>query len=125
MFKKFKDTDGNFKTSLAKDVRGMLSLYEATHLGVHEEDILDEALAFTTSHLESIATHQIRSPLVEQVKHALVQPVHRGLQRLEARQYISIYQEESPHNEALLTFAKLDFNKLQMLHQKELGDISR
>ncbi|XP_052289130.1 (-)-germacrene D synthase isoform X1 [Citrus sinensis] len=125
VFKKFKDTDGNFKTSLAKDVRGMLSLYEATHLGVHEEDILDEALAFTTSHLESIATHQIRSPLVEQVKHALVQPIHRGLQRLEARQYIPIYQEESPHNEALLTFAKLDFNKLQKLHQKELGDISR
>ncbi|KAL9441429.1 hypothetical protein AB3S75_020006 [Citrus x aurantiifolia] len=67
VFKKFKDRDGNFKTSLAKDVRGMLSLYEATHLGVHEENILDEALAFTTSHLESIAAHQISSPLAEQV----------------------------------------------------------
>ncbi|KAK9222103.1 hypothetical protein WN944_010535 [Citrus x changshan-huyou] len=125
VFNTFKGSDGKFKASLAKDVRGMLSLYEATHLRVHEENILDEALAFTNSHLESIATHQIRSPLAEQVKHALVQPIHKGLQRLEARQYIPIYQEESSHNEALLTFAKLDFNKLQKLHQKELGDISR
>ncbi|KAL9457852.1 hypothetical protein AB3S75_006822 [Citrus x aurantiifolia] len=125
VFNTFKGSDGKFKASLAKDVRGMLSLYEATHLRVHEENILDEALAFTTSHLESIATHQIRSPLAEQVKHALVQPIHRGLQRLEARQYIPIYHEEPSHNEALLTFAKLDFNKLQKLHQKELGDISR
>ncbi|KAH9755851.1 alpha-humulene/(-)-(E)-beta-caryophyllene synthase [Citrus sinensis] len=125
VFKRFKDSDGNFKTSLAKDVGGMLSLYEATHLGVHEENILDEALAFTTSHLESIAAHQIGSPLAERVKHALIQPIHRGLQRLEARHYIPIYQEQSSHNEALLTFAKLDFNKLQKLHQKELGDISR
>ncbi|KAH9651258.1 alpha-humulene/(-)-(E)-beta-caryophyllene synthase [Citrus sinensis] len=125
VFKRFKDSDGNFKTSLAKDVRGMLSLFEATHLGVHEENILDEALAFTTSQLESIAAHQISSPLAEQVKHALIQPIHRGLQRLEATHYIPIYQEQSSHNEALLTFAKLDFNKLQKLHQKELGDISR
>ncbi|KAK9222051.1 hypothetical protein WN944_010482 [Citrus x changshan-huyou] len=87
VFNTFKGSDGKFKASLAKDVRGMLSLYEATHLRVHEENILDEALAFTTSHLESIATHQIRSPLAEQVKHALVQPIHKGLQRLEARQW--------------------------------------
>ena len=77
----------------------MLSLYEATHLRVHEENILDEALAFTSSHLESIATQQIRSPLAEQVKHALAQPIHKGLQRLEARQYIPIYHEEPSHNE--------------------------
>ncbi|KAK9209524.1 hypothetical protein WN944_001891 [Citrus x changshan-huyou] len=121
VFNKFRDIDGNFKQSLAKDVRGMLSLYEATHLRVHGENILDEALAFATSHLESIATHQISSPLAEQVKHALFQPIHKGVQRLEARHYISIYREESSHNEALLTFAKLDFNKLQKLHQKELS----
>ncbi|KAL9431876.1 hypothetical protein AB3S75_026974 [Citrus x aurantiifolia] len=109
---------------ISADVRGMLSFYEATHLRVHEENILDEALAFTTSHLESVAK-QVSSPLAEQVKHALVQPIHKGLERLEARHYIPIYQGESSHNEALLTFEKLDFNRLQKLHQKELGDISR
>ena len=43
MFNKFKDGKGHFKESLKTDVSGMLSLYEATHLGVHGEDILDEA----------------------------------------------------------------------------------
>jgi hypothetical protein len=37
----------------------MLSLYEATHLRVHGEAILDEALVFTATHLESIASHFI------------------------------------------------------------------
>ena len=36
------------KANLISDVMGMLSLYEAAHLGIHEEGILDEALAFTT-----------------------------------------------------------------------------
>nr|UJH94378.1 germacrene D synthase 2 [Zanthoxylum ailanthoides] len=123
VFSKFIDNDGNFKASLVGDARGMLSLYEATHLRVHGENILDEALAFTTSHLESMAT-QISSSLAKQVKHALIQPLRKGLQRLEARQYMPLYQEDASHNEALLTFAKLDFNKLQKLHQKELSEIS-
>jgi hypothetical protein len=51
------DSKGKFKESLMDDARGMLSLYEATHLRVHGEDILDEALVFTTTHLEAIAYH--------------------------------------------------------------------
>ncbi|KAL5804320.1 hypothetical protein ACOSQ3_031120 [Xanthoceras sorbifolium] len=124
VFNKFKDSKGNFKESLVTDIKGILSLYEATHLRVHREDILEEALAFTTSHLESMAT-QISSPLAEQVNRALNRPIRRGLQRLDARHYMSVYQEDPLHNKVLLTFAKLDFNILQKLHQKELSDISR
>ncbi|XP_059444040.1 (-)-germacrene D synthase-like isoform X2 [Corylus avellana] len=123
-FTKFKDSKGNFKKSLINDVQGMLSLYEATHLRVHGEDILDEALVFTATHLESVATHL--SPLLaSQVSHALKQPIHKGLPRLEARYYFSIYPQDASHNEVLLTFAKLDFNQLQKLHQKELSEIAR
>ena len=102
----------------------MLSLYEATHLRVHGEDILDEALVFTTTHLEFIASH-LSTPLAAQVSHALKQPIHKGLPRLEARHYFSIYQEDSSHDKVLYTFAKLDFNILQKMHQKELSDIAR
>ena len=127
VFNKFKDSNGNFKESLVTDIKGMLSLYEATHLRVHGEDILEEALAFTTSHLESMAASpSINSPpLAEQVNGALNRPIRRGLQRLDARHYMSVYQEDPLHNKVLLTFAKLDFNILQKLHQKELSDISR
>ncbi|KAH9720494.1 alpha-humulene/(-)-(E)-beta-caryophyllene synthase [Citrus sinensis] len=123
-FNMFKDDKGNFKESLASDVLGMLSLYEAAHLGVHGEDILDEAIAFTTTHLKSVATH-LSNPLKAQVRHALRQPLHRGLPRLEHRRYISIYQHNASHDKALLTLAKLDFNLVQSLHKKELCEISR
>ncbi|XVF70504.1 hypothetical protein PTKIN_Ptkin11bG0167100 [Pterospermum kingtungense] len=36
-----------------------------------------------------------------------------------------IYQEDPSHNEALLTFAKLDFNMLQRLHQEQLSQIEK
>ncbi|XP_022753968.1 (-)-germacrene D synthase-like [Durio zibethinus] len=123
MFEKFKDGQGNFKESLTCDVRGMLSLYEATHLRIHGEDILEEALAFTTTHLHSMAATS-PSPLSEQISHALRQPLHKNLPRLEAKRYVSSYQEDSLHNEVLLRFAKLDFNILQQQHRKELRDIT-
>ncbi|XP_060671921.1 (-)-germacrene D synthase-like isoform X3 [Ziziphus jujuba] len=84
MFSKFKDAEGKFKESLVDDVRGMLSLYEATHLRVRGEDILDEALAFTTTHLERVASN-MSHPLSHEVAHALNRPIRRGLPRLEAR----------------------------------------
>ncbi|XP_065628263.1 (-)-germacrene D synthase isoform X1 [Quercus suber] len=124
IFNKFKDNMGNFKESLTNDVKGMLSFYEATHMRVHGEDILDEALKFTTTHLESM-TINLSPPLATQVSHALNRPIRKCLPRVEARQYFSIYQENASHNEVLLNFAKLDFNMLQKQHQKELSHISR
>ncbi|KAK4539090.1 hypothetical protein RGQ29_031979 [Quercus rubra] len=124
IFNKFEDNMGNFKESLTNDVKGMLSFYEATHMRVHGEDILDEALKFTTTHLESMAIN-FSPPLATQVSHALNRPIQKCLPRVEARQYFSIYQENASHNEVLLNFAKLDFNMLQKQHQKELSHISR
>ncbi|KAL6127443.1 hypothetical protein ACLB2K_070808 [Fragaria x ananassa] len=120
IFNKFKDGNHQtFKKSLQSDVSGLLSLYEATHLRVHGEEILEEALAFTTTHLESIK-HNLSPPLSNLVSHSLNQPLRTGVARVEARHYLSIYQECHSHNETLLTLAKLDFNLVQQLHQKEL-----
>ncbi|KAG6689496.1 hypothetical protein I3842_11G178300 [Carya illinoinensis] len=114
MFNKFKDSKGNFKGSLSNDVKGILSLYEATHLRVTGEDILDEALVFTTTHLQSVAS-QLSGPLAAQVTHVLKQPIWKGLQRLQARHYFSVYQEDASHDKALLKFANwwkdLDFSR--------------
>ncbi len=103
---------------------GMLSLYEAAHLGLHGEDILDEALAFTTTHLESATSHIIPQ-LAKKVTHALNRPIRKGLPRLEGIYHISIYEEEDSHNKTLLKFAKLDFNVLQAQHQKEICNITK
>ncbi|KAL6311112.1 hypothetical protein AAG906_025864 [Vitis piasezkii] len=124
VFSKFKDKEGNFKESLIGDLPGMLALYEATHLMVHGEDILEEALAFTTAHLQSVATDP-NNPLSKQVIRALKLSIHNGVTSVGARHYISIYQEDGSHNESLLKLAKLDFNLLQSLHRKELSEITR
>ncbi|XP_009346480.1 (-)-alpha-pinene synthase-like [Pyrus x bretschneideri] len=125
IFNKFKDANGKFKGCLTADIPGMLSLYEAAHLGVRGEDILDEALVFTTTHLESASTTNVSYQLTEQTTQALERPLQKDLERVCARCYMSIYQDEAAHNEALLKLAKLDFNLVQSLHKKELSEITR
>ncbi|KAK7312914.1 hypothetical protein VNO77_37157 [Canavalia gladiata] len=124
VFNKFKDEQGNFSEKFITDVEGMLSLYEASQIRIHGEDILEEALDFTSTHLKSIAI-QLNPSLAAQVKHSLRQTLHKNLPRLEARRYISIYEQDPSHNEILLTLAKLDFNILQSLHRKEFGNICK
>ncbi|EEF38927.1 Terpinolene synthase, chloroplast precursor, putative [Ricinus communis] len=86
VFNKFKDSNGEFKKCMTADVRGLLSLYEATFLSVHGEDILDEALAFTRQHLETLAEKS--SPhLARHIRNALHLPFHHAPERLEILQW--------------------------------------
>ncbi|XP_050226495.1 probable terpene synthase 6 [Mercurialis annua] len=125
VFKKFKDCDGNFKKTITNDSRGILSLYEATFVGMHgEEDILDKARSFARPLLESLATES-DSHLAQYIKNALRVPFHRGLPRLEARKYICFYQHQENHNETLLKFAKLDFNRVQLMYRQEIAFLLR
>ncbi|KAG6663417.1 hypothetical protein CIPAW_02G025700 [Carya illinoinensis] len=96
----FKDEKGQFKASLRANIPGLLAFYEATHLRVHGEEILDEALSFTTTQLESVKSN-LRNPLATQVTHALNQSLHKGIPRLESRVFITLYQEDTSHNKAL------------------------
>ncbi|KAL3322567.1 hypothetical protein AABB24_039925 [Solanum stoloniferum] len=123
-FRKFTDEQGNYKEALVRDVQGMLSLYEASQFRVHDEQILDEAVNFTTTQLKLILPN-LNNSLAQQVSSALKFSIRDGMVRLEAWRYISIYKEDKSCNQVLLNFAKLDFNILQMLHKKELCDITR
>ena len=109
MFNKFIDEKGNLKESLGNNVKALLNLYAAAHLGQHGEEILDKAIEFTSSHLESLV-HQLSNSLSTRVKEALKFPIRMTLTRLGARKFISMYQEDETHNKLLLNFSKLDFN---------------
>ncbi|XP_029129103.1 probable terpene synthase 2 isoform X3 [Cajanus cajan] len=125
VFYKFKDQTGNFNETLANDIQGMMSLYEASQLRIHGEEILEEAYKFTHVQLTKSLTTQLSPFLAAQVNHILGQSLHKGIPRLEARHYMSFYEEDPSHDENLLTFAKLDFNMLQKLHRKELSDVTK
>lgn len=122
IFKSFKDENGNFKESLGKDVKGLLSLYEASHLAFEGEDLLDEAKEFTRMHLKNLDANHI---LAEQVNHALELPLHHRMLKLEARWSIEAYSKRFDANQALLELAKLDFNMVQSTLQRDLKDMSR
>ncbi|XP_027182158.1 viridiflorene synthase-like [Coffea eugenioides] len=124
IFDQFTDAEGKFKESLCYDTRGLLSLYEASHVRTHGDEILEEALAFTTTHLTSGGPHLDSTP-AKQVKYALEQPLHKGIPRYEAWRYISIYEEDESHNKVLLRLAKLDYHLLQMSYKEDLCEITR
>ncbi|XP_060973798.1 alpha-humulene synthase-like isoform X2 [Cannabis sativa] len=130
IFEKFKDEDGNFKKYLVSDTLGLLSLYEASHLSCVGENILDEALAFTTTHLiEFLAKTKDHYDdddfLSKEISQALERPLRKTLVNLHAKHFISIYEKDASHNKVLLQLAKLDFNLLQSMHKEELSEISR
>ncbi|CAA0805838.1 Alpha-humulene/(-)-(E)-beta-caryophyllene synthase [Striga hermonthica] len=124
VFDKFIDQDKRFKESLSDDAEGLLSLYEAVHLRIHGEQILDEALTFTVHHLKRMV-QQLESPLQDLVKRALERPLHRGLPRMETRHYISSYEKYDSKNQQLLKLAKLDFNYVQNIYKEELHKLTR
>ncbi|CAK8535221.1 unnamed protein product [Lathyrus sativus] len=104
----------------------MWSLYEVAHLKITREDILDEALDFTQARMNSkITTNQLSTFLRAQVTQCLKKPPHKGIPRLETRCYISSYEQDHSRSKVILNFAKLDFNMLQKMHQKELASITK
>ncbi|XP_038984288.1 alpha-humulene synthase-like [Phoenix dactylifera] len=123
IFIKFKEVEGGFNATLRNDVKGLLSLYEAAYLGTLEDDVLDEALNFAKVHLKSME-RQMRTPLATRVLDALEVPLHRRMGRLEAKNYISIYQEDESRINVVLELAKLDFHVLQSIHREEVRSIS-
>ncbi|KAK6119786.1 hypothetical protein DH2020_046469 [Rehmannia glutinosa] len=76
IFDKFKGEDNKFIETIHTDAKGLLSLYEATHLRIHGEQVLEDALTFTKHHLNRMV-QQLEPPLQDQVKRALEQPLHR------------------------------------------------
>ncbi|XP_039119066.1 (3S,6E)-nerolidol synthase 1-like isoform X2 [Dioscorea cayenensis subsp. rotundata] len=124
MLKKFIDKNGEFKLALSKDIKGLMSLYEASHLNIGE-DILRKGKEFSSKHLwDSIDWLDNKS--ANQVKETLEHPYHMSIQRYKARRCISMHQDDHENgckDVVLFELAKYEFNIVQLLHQRELNAI--
>ncbi|KAF9601573.1 hypothetical protein IFM89_020429 [Coptis chinensis] len=126
IFKSFQEEMGNFKACLCEDVKGMLSLYEASHLGFENENIMDEAKSFTTKHLKNYPNNgNINTTLGKKSAHSLELASYLRLPRGEARWYIDIYRGEETMIPSLFELAILEYNVVQGTHQKEITNVAR
>ncbi|TKW05096.1 hypothetical protein SEVIR_7G154300v4 [Setaria viridis] len=118
VFAKFRDEEGNFATG-DDDVNCLLMLFDAAHLRVRGEEVLDGAIAFARSRLESLMK-SLEPEVAEEVRYTLETPSFRRVERVEARRFISVYEKKATRDETLLEFAKLDYNILQTIYCEEL-----
>ncbi|KAB2610590.1 terpene synthase 9 [Pyrus ussuriensis x Pyrus communis] len=128
VFNKFRTRDGRFEDSLSKDIEGLLSLYEASHLGTLGEDhVLEEAKSFSAKKLRQlVGTLEGEDGLLKQlVQQSMEIPLHWRMPRIEARSFIDIYKKDDSRNMELLELAKLDYNIVQSVYQREIKELSR
>nr|AGU13712.1 9-epi-caryophyllene synthase [Lavandula x intermedia] len=125
VFNRFTDEEGNFETWVGEDVRGLVSLYEASYLSMEGESILDMAKDFSSHHLSEMVEQIKDESLAEEVRHALELPLYWRIERLEARWFIQAYETRPDSNPILVELAKLDFNMVQARYQAELKRCSR
>nr|QOP57502.1 terpene synthase 27a [Tripterygium wilfordii] len=127
VFGKFMSREGKFLDSLSRDVKGLLSLYEASFLGVDGEVILDEAKEFSSKNLRALLgrLESTSIDVAEQVKQSLQIPLFWRMPRVEARNFIDFYQKKDVKSSTLLELAKLDFNLVQSTYQQELKELSK
>ncbi|XP_059452168.1 probable terpene synthase 9 isoform X1 [Corylus avellana] len=124
VFDKFRSSDGRFMDSLSSDMEGLLSLYEASHLAMHGENILEEGKDFSIRNLKSLMG-KLDSDSAKQVKQSLEIPLYWRMPRVEARSFIDVYQRDMAKNLTLLELAKLDNNLVQYVYQQELIELAR
>ncbi|CAL9072970.1 unnamed protein product [Musa acuminata var. zebrina] len=124
VFYQFMDEKGNLKASLRHRDQGLVSLCEASHLAKEGEHATEEATNFTTKQLKSLMEGSLEPHLVEHVAHALELPLNRRMPGYD-QWFIEASQREAKMNPVLLELAKLDFNRVQIIYQRELREVSR
>ncbi|KAF8713006.1 hypothetical protein HU200_028796 [Digitaria exilis] len=118
VFLNFKSEDGSFADV---DTKSLLSLYNAAYLRTRDEEVLDEAISYTTSCLQDALQHS-ESPLAAEVSSFLDIPLFKKVGIMEARNYISFYEKEPTRNQVILEFAKLNFNLQQLVFCEEIKE---
>ncbi|KAJ8765367.1 hypothetical protein K2173_012064 [Erythroxylum novogranatense] len=120
IFNSFKDSEQNFKACLCEEKKGLLSLYEASFLMEEGENILEDARDFAENQLKEYVNHNKGDYISMLASHSLELPLHWRMPRLDARWYMDVYQTKQSMKPMLLELAKMEYNRLQTVHQEDL-----
>lgn len=108
---------------LKTDIKGLMSIYDASYLAFEGEKDLHEAKLFATAHLMTIKSDE--NEALKHVNRALELPLYRRCLRVHARWYIEAYGKRKDANLLLLELATLDFNVVQSALKTELQQVSK
>ncbi|CAL4889567.1 unnamed protein product [Urochloa decumbens] len=121
---RFTDSAGEFRLSLSKDVKGLLSLHDMSHLNMGEEASLYKAKEFSGKHLTSSIRYLERG-LARYVRQSLDHPYHLSLTQYKARHHLSYLQSLPTRKTAMEELALAEFQLNKLMHQDELQEIRR
>ncbi|GJM90058.1 hypothetical protein PR202_ga06300 [Eleusine coracana subsp. coracana] len=118
------DDSGEFNLALSKDIPGLLSLHDMSHLNMGGEASLYMAKEFSSKHLTS-SIKFVEPSLAKYVRQSLDHPYHLSLTQYKARHHLSYLQTQPNRTIAVeeLAIAEFQFNK--QLHQTEMQEIKR
>jgi len=120
---RFTGSDGEFKLSLSKDIRGLLNLHDMSHLNMGGEAILYKAKEFSSKHLAS-AIRNLEPSLAEYVRQSLDHPYHLSLMQYKARHHLT-YLQSLPIRDIVEKLAVAEFQLNKLLHQQEIQEVNR
>ncbi|KAJ1277603.1 hypothetical protein BS78_04G016600 [Paspalum vaginatum] len=125
VLRRFTDGAGEFKLALSKDIRGLLSLHDMSHLDIGGEPLLHKAKEFSSKHLAS-AIRYLEPGLASYVRQSLDHPYHLSLMQYKARHHLS-YLQTLPNRDttAMEELAVAEFQLNKLLHQKEMQEVTR
>nr|F2XFA1.1 RecName: Full=(-)-beta-phellandrene synthase 4, chloroplastic; AltName: Full=Terpene synthase TPS-Phel-4; Short=PsTPS-Phel-4; Flags: Precursor [Picea sitchensis]ADZ45503.1 (-)-beta-phellandrene synthase [Picea sitchensis] len=134
VLKHFQNQNGQFACSPSEtegEMRSIVNLYRASLIAFPGEKVMEEAEIFSTKYLKEALQKIPVSSLSREIGDVLEQDWHTNLPRLEARNYIDVFGQDTKDTklymktEKLLELAKLEFNIFQSLQKTELDSLLR
>ncbi|XP_076925718.1 putative terpene synthase 13 isoform X2 [Bidens hawaiensis] len=119
IFEQFKGKNDKFINDLKYDIRGLMELYEASHLCIEGEDILDEPATFS-SHMLQKALNFLDDKEASMVRYTLENPYRRN--------FTSFSLLNSPRDfdaKILKELAEVESRMVQSIRRTEINEILR
>ncbi|KAF7082844.1 hypothetical protein CFC21_086691 [Triticum aestivum] len=123
VLQKFVNENEDFNVDHTKDIRGLLSLQDISHLNMGEASLY-KANDFSRKHLTSAIKH-LDLNLARYVRHSLDHPYHVSLMQYKARHHLSYLQSLPTRNTAMEELALADFKLNKLQHQMEMQEVKR
>lgn len=123
VFNKYTNEEEKFNPKLGENINGMIDLFEASHLNLAGEDILDEAGKFSRKILKERMAQFDHEAMF--VRRTLDYPFHKNLPMFTARNFYGHLYSTNVWFGYMKEVAKMDFSLLQGLHHQEIVQVSK